>query len=328
MNGPKLPELRTPAASAARVALLLVRAGCDSEPRAEAARDVVLDQRQSPLILNVHNGADDIWTQSERVNLTYCVSTSFGEYYPRAVQEMYEATQDWEGAAYVEFIHQAEHDTNCAYPAAPVLFTVEWIFLGTGEAGAESFPPSYVHEGQYHYLGIALPAYDTLDRSVDQRTSRGTFSHELGHILGFRHEHLRPEAAQAPFDYVCHDEPVSEGYDRWRTIDGGTEYDPSSAMHYGTGSCGPLKDYALTATDRAAARFVYPAPTRCEVWAGSTELAVTDLTAPASASDGEAACEAFAVDNHQRDGAIYSNVERHPDHFRAILTVDSNDTLP
>jgi hypothetical protein len=175
-----------------------------------------------------------------------------------------------------------------------------------------------VHSGEYHRLGIALPAYDTLDRSVDQRTSRGTFAHELGHILGFRHEHIRPEALQPPFSYDCFDEPVSEGYDPWRTIPGATQYDPESVLHYGTGRCGPLRDFALTDTDRAAAHLVYESPTRCEVWAGSTQLALTEIAAPTSAIDGESSCATFAS-AQQRDGLSHATVERHPDHFRAIM---------
>jgi hypothetical protein len=31
--------------------------------------------------------------------------------------------------------------------------------------------------------------------------------------LGFRHEHIRPEAGQAPYNYNCYNEPVSDGSD-------------------------------------------------------------------------------------------------------------------
>ena len=55
----------------------------------------------------------------------------------------------------------------------------------------------------------------------------GVLRHELGHILGFRHEHIRPEAA-AP---ECSENP------NWRAL---TTYDSASVMHYiycnGTGS--------------------------------------------------------------------------------------------
>jgi hypothetical protein len=309
--------------TAGRLAGLLAVAGCAGGSGTDGSsaflENQALGQVENPLILNVHAGVDDVWTESERVNISYCVSTDFGAYHERAVAEMNEATHDWEEAAYVDFIHASEHDGDCAYPTAPVVFTVESIFLGTGEAGSEGFPPSYVHEGQFHWLAIALPAYDTLDRAVDQRTSLGAFVHELGHILGFRHEHVRPEATQAPFAYDCFDEPVSEGSDPWRTIAGAEKYDPNSALHYGTGSCGPLKDFVLTETDRAAAHSVYPSPTRCEVWAGSTQLAVTDIAPPASAVDAEGRCEAFAIDVQQEHGLALSTLERQADHVRALL---------
>jgi hypothetical protein len=311
-------SFRNASAAAGPVGLLVVMACGAGNPGSEAS-SIPMGQSESALVLNVHDGADDVWSQSERVNITYCVSTGFGAYHPRAVREMIDATVDWEAAAYVDFIHLNELDGDCAYPDAPVTFTVESIFLGTGEAGAESFPPSSVHEGQFHWLGIALPAYDTLDRTVDQRTSGGAFRHELGHILGFRHEHVRPEATEAPFSYDCFDEPVSEGYDPWRTIPGASQYDPSSALHYGTGGCGPLKDFFLTDTDRAAAHAVYTSPTRCEVWSDAQQLAVTNMLPPASASDGETLCAAFAIDDQQRDGLTFSTVERQADHFRALM---------
>jgi hypothetical protein len=318
MSVSTLHALRSAIVAAGRVTTILAVMGCTGESGEQNA-SLSPGRSESALILNLYEGADDVWTPSERVDITYCVSTRFGEHHARAVQEMSEAARGWEDAAYVQFIYQSEYDSDCAYPDAPVMFTVELIFLGTGEAGAESFPPSYVHSGQFHWLGIALPAYDSLDRSLDLRTSLGAFTHELGHILGFRHEHIRPEATQPPFSYDCFDEPVSEGNDAWRAIPEVAQYDPNSAMHYGTGRCGPLKDFALTDTDRAAAHVVYPSPARCEVWAGPIQLAVTDIPPPTSAGDGESRCEAFAINDQQRDGLTYARVERQPDHFRAIL---------
>jgi hypothetical protein len=289
-----------------------------------------LGESKSKLILNVHNGKDDVWTAADRVNITYCIakggSSGFGEYYGRAVHEVYQATQDWERAAYVKFVHKSEYDENCNRDA-PIMFPILRDPY-EGSAYATSFPPHVHYEpydpntGVVAELCIAIQWYDTLDRAVDKRTSRGTFSHELGHILGFRHEHIRPEASQPPYSYTCNTEADE---DPWRTIAGYTQYDPNSIMHYGgLGGCGPLKDYALDATDKAAAFVVYPAPRRCEVWAGSTKLGQTTLTGLTSAADGDSKCQSYATTNYQKNGRLFATVERHSDHYRAIMTSSSS----
>src|SRR5690606_9589374 len=79
-----------------------------------------------------------------------------------------------------------------------------------------------------------------------------------GHVLGFRHEHIRPENAG---NYFCYEDT------NFRTI---TEYDARSVMHYpqcdGEGDWG----LALTEKDAEGARFFYPdldryAGGRCQV---------------------------------------------------------------
>ena len=281
----------------------------------------VSGEAQSPLILNVHNGADDVWTSTDRVNITYCIrpaynSLGFADKYLRAVHEMYQATQAWERTAYVKFVHKSEYDATCSADSPVFFYVVRDGGRGDDEtASAESFPPSSyyaTHLAQMLWIGFG---YDTLDRKVDKRTTQGAFFHELGHILGFRHEHIRPQASQPPYNYTPCLEP---GSDPWRTITGYTKYDPNSVMSYGP-PCGPLKDYALDATDKGAAFVVYPAPRRCEVWLGSTKLGQTTMAAPTSAADGEDKCKTYATSTFQKSGKLFATVERRSDHYRAIM---------
>ena len=75
----------------------------------------------------------------------------------------------------------------------------------------------------------------------------GVLRHELGHVLGFRHEHIRSGAPA-----VCPDEP---GHD----VINLTDYDPRSVMHYFCGDVGST-DLTLTELDVFGAQKVYGPP--------------------------------------------------------------------
>ena len=74
----------------------------------------------------------------------------------------------------------------------------------------------------------------------------GVFRHELGHILGLRHEHIRAEAGG-----VC-----TEGTS-FRAL---TPYDSSSVMHYPWCNGVTTTDLSITASDTSGARQLYGAP--------------------------------------------------------------------
>ena len=75
----------------------------------------------------------------------------------------------------------------------------------------------------------------------------GVLRHELGHVLGFRHEHIRNDAPP-----VCPNEPL------WDT-QVLSVYDPKSVMHYFCGGVGS-HDLQITDLDRKGARMVYGPP--------------------------------------------------------------------
>ena len=160
------------------------------------------------LVVNTVGGFDDVWSGSQVGNLTYCVSNDFGSLKSTIVNAMAGGAALWEGASSaIDFVYDSSQDANCTTSNDTVLFPVEPI--ETDEYIARAFFPSSA-DFEMNIL---------VDDSV---TSSGwdpsnILGHELGHTLGFRHEHTRPEAG------TCFED------NNWRPL---TPYDSASIMHY------------------------------------------------------------------------------------------------
>jgi hypothetical protein len=190
--------------------------------------------RDGELIVNTVGGEDDRWYDPEQHNLTYCVSTNFGARYADAVNAMSSATGAWEGAADVDFVHESALDSNCNN-RSNVVFNVRMVNSGC-QYLARAFFPSTGRRNREILVDQCAFNYGN-DPSVT-----GVLRHELGHTIGFRHEHTRPEAG------VCFED------NNWRAL---TPYDQASVMHYpqcnGTGQW----DLNLTNYDRQGAADLY-----------------------------------------------------------------------
>jgi hypothetical protein len=69
-------------------------------------------EQPGALVLNQVSGADDRWTDAQKLSLTYCVSTTFGSNYNAVVNAMANAAAAWMAAANVRFIYRSDQDGN------------------------------------------------------------------------------------------------------------------------------------------------------------------------------------------------------------------------
>jgi Dual-action HEIGH metallo-peptidase len=162
------------------------------------------------LIVNRVSGRDDKWSASQALSLTYCVSSKFGTNKAAVVNAMSQGAALWEGASSrVNFTHVPSADSNCTTRNNAVLFSVEPT--GTQQYIARAFFPSSSDRNR----NILVNAV-SLQNSGNWEPG-DIMAHELGHTLGFRHEHTRPEAG------TCFED------NNWRAL---TPYDSVSIMHY------------------------------------------------------------------------------------------------
>ncbi|WP_141258924.1 pre-peptidase C-terminal domain-containing protein [Myxococcus sp. CA006] len=194
--------------------------------------------KNGQLIVHRVGGADAKWNDTQKLNLTYCVSTSFGNNYQTVVNAMASATAAWEAAGYVKFVHVSAQDSNCTASNNNVLFDVRPINVN-GQYIARAFFP-----------GDARSSRNVLfDNSafgpMGVWTLAGVTRHELGHVLGFRHEHTRPEAR------TCFED------NNWREL---TAYDGASVMHYPHCNGTQTGDLVLTTKDVQGIQALYGTP--------------------------------------------------------------------
>lgn len=194
------------------------------------------------VIVNVVNGADDLWPKGKSCGIRYCVSrATTGEHYTQAVALIKDAADEWSKHAGIRFIHMRELDSNCTDQTAQVDFDVQAV--GERDYMVRAFFPS--NERSRRNVLIDSRAFTQLKPPV---TLVGVLRHEFGHIIGFRHEHTRPEAA------TCFED------NSWRPL---TAYDSDSVMHYP--QCGGTATSFLTLSpgDIVGVQAAYGAATQC-----------------------------------------------------------------
>lgn len=201
--------------------------------KSQAARPV---DRNPELIVNVHAGERDFYKDVAQRNLTYAVdrqSFPTSEQYQEVVKNMGLSGKDWQDACpdcKVQFTHVEEADLLPSHER--VNFVVRYRDVGGAYIAAAFFP----HDGPSRRFLNVDPSY--FKTSFDRV---GVFRHELGHVIGYRHEHTRDVPG-------CYFEDK-----QWLPL---TDYDPRSVMHYYCGGGGSLR-LELTDFDRQGHRKLY-----------------------------------------------------------------------
>ncbi|WP_434386188.1 M57 family metalloprotease [Melittangium boletus] len=183
-----------------------------------------------------YSGGDIKWNSTTAKNLTYCISkTSFGSNYNAMVTAMNSAAAAWEATANVNFVHASSYDSNCTASQSGVVFDIRQV---SGQSyTARAFFPNSGRSARNVLVD------STAFRMSGAWTLAGVLRHELGHTLGFRHEHTRLSSTG------CYEDAA------WRGL---TNYDSSSVMHYPQCKGTQTGDLVLTSMDKTGARALYP----------------------------------------------------------------------
>ena len=193
--------------------------------------------QEGALVVHQSGGVDAKWSDQQKTNITYCVSTSFGNNYQKMVSAMAAAAGAWEAAANVKFVYVSAEDGACTASNSKVVFDVRPV------SGQQYLARAFFPNQSRSTRNVLVDS--SAFGSLGVWTLEGIMRHELGHVLGFRHEHTRPEAGK------CFED---------NSIRPLTDYDSKSVMHYPQCNGTQSGDLVLTDKDKAGASSLYGAP--------------------------------------------------------------------
>ena len=207
-----------------------------SFPDLESAKGY-LNSSNNKLIVNLKGlKTFDIWNKTMRKKLTYCISDSFKDKKADVIEAFKVATEDWMSVAGVKFIYKSEEDAKCDATNNNVVFDINPVSLG--KYLARAFFPSNERAKRNVMIDTSSFRHSFVALS-------GFLRHELGHVLGFRHEH-----AAGLLNPAC-----AEG-EEFSPV---TEYDRLSVMHYPQcGGLNKIENLVLSELDKDGARKIYP----------------------------------------------------------------------
>lgn len=191
-------------------------------------------------LVGMVNSRGKIVRWAEGLILSYCVlkqTFSSEARYNGIRDEMKQAAKEWEEVCGVKFEYKEELDNSDSVRPDGVVFPVREIDSGGRFIAAAFFP----NDPPSRRRVVIDPSY--FDPTLRFRRV-GILVHELGHVLGFRHEHIRSSAPPA-----CPNESLFETVVL-------TDYDPQSVMHYFCGGVGTT-ELKISELDKVGAQQLY-----------------------------------------------------------------------
>ncbi|MCP9752091.1 hypothetical protein [Ferruginibacter sp. HRS2-29] len=160
--------------------------------------------------------------------------------YEMVRENMLKATNDWEGLCNTRFLYMPEADEGPILPAGAIDFVVTYVPASSGFIATAFFPNDPAIKRQL----VIYPNY--WNTSYDKT---GVFRHEIGHILGFYHEHSSG-STDVPMDCRYKYPEASRGIPI-------SYYDKLSVMHYFCGDAG-TREMKFSRSDTFGSLTVYP----------------------------------------------------------------------
>lgn len=193
------------------------------------------------LIVERRNNKPVRWP--ENYVIKYCIAENsfpISNQYTMVKENMKAATKDWENTCNVKFFYDEQKDaSNILTPTPDLTFVIMGYDNINNDFIASAFFP---YDPPIKRMLLIDPSYFTTDYD-----KIGVLRHELGHILGFRHEHI---IGDVPL--VCKGERLGDATPI-------TRYDPKSVMHYFCEGIGNIK-LEITEIDRKGSQSIYGSP--------------------------------------------------------------------
>lgn len=144
-------------------------------------QQTVLDRSRATV--NLENGKRDIWSAEQKNNLTYKLS-ALGSNHDAVTSLMHRATAEWECAADIDFLQVSSNE-----------ITPLFIVRSATTDEEQNNPDLVTHPFYPGRYARELVLYQRFFNKTDtERLS--TLLHDLGHILGLRHEHIWNDPTQ------------------------------------------------------------------------------------------------------------------------------------
>lgn len=229
--------------------------------RSKSTAPVIAGQDNSELIVNTVAGKPTFWDKPEKRTLKYAVMrASFRDQakYDLVLKDLADSTNEWIAACPgcgIKFVHVVGFD-KLADPLAyiphlendDIRFVVIYSDVTAADPANAYIARAFFPDAAAHLRSVILDAsYFDQDGKKAPFTRVGVLRHELGHVLGYRHEHIRGEAG-------CWLEGGT-----WKPL---TPYDGKSVMHYPCGAAAARGDLVLSELDKVGHRKQYAVPTK------------------------------------------------------------------